>query len=254
MSGFCCPPVTQVDICFPRIYKGEMERLFDCVWRVGGGQKSSACTEGKIYVPGFCFLPSLQPYPWPSLLIFHSTILKLLKRRPLLKFINEIKSLNGHGVVGRGEFFLFVLLPFFRARRGKVVMRHSFNFPPSSSSAPASVWTLFASSFGAAVLSRRGGWERSRLKAKLRCAVRRGSLLWTPARRSNDLVHLPRPSLFCHELRAKRAREQRDETALSNQPQGPERRHQRCFCAVRFFFFLLRSETHRTERCFLFFF
>lgn len=114
MSGFCSPPVTQVDICFPCIYKGEMERLFDCVWRVGGGQKSSACTEGKIYVPRFCFLPSLQPYPWPSLLIFHSTIPKLLKRRPLLKFINKIKSLNGYGVVGRGEFFFF-FVAFFRA-------------------------------------------------------------------------------------------------------------------------------------------
>lgn len=127
-------------------------------------------------------------------------------------------------------------------------MRHSFNFPPSSSSAPASVWTLFASSFGAAVLSPRGGWERSRLKAKLRCAMWRGSLLWTPACCSNDLVHLLQPSLFCHEPRAKRAREQRDETALSNQPQRQKRQHQRCFCVVHFF--LLHSVAHRTERCF----
>lgn len=114
-------------------------------------------------------------------------------------------------------------------------MRHSFNFPPSSSSAPASVWTLFASSFGSAVLTLRGGWERSRLKAKLRCAMWRGSLLWTPACCSNDLVHLLQPSLFCHELRAKRAREQRDETALSNQPQRQERQRQHCFCVVHFF-------------------
>lgn len=204
-----------------------MERLLNCVWRVGGGQKSSACTEGKIYVPRFCFLPSLQPYPWPSLLIFHSTISKLLKRRPLLKFINKknkkTTTLNGYGVAGRGEFF------FSCARLGEVFMRHSFNFPPSRSSAPASVWTLFASSFGAPcylrVVDGRGhGWRLSSAVPceEAACCGPRLAALMT--------------SFTCWSLHSFATswgpNEHGMKTALSNRPQRQERQHQRCFCAL----------------------
>lgn len=76
------------------------------------------------------------------------------------------------------------------------------------------LWTLFASSFWAAVLSLHVGWEKSQLKAEVCYAMWRGSLLWTLACHSNDLIHLLQPSLSPR-AEGRTRPEQNDETALS---------------------------------------
>lgn len=129
-----------------------------------------------------------------------------------------------------------------RVLRGKVVMRCLLNSLPQVTC--VLLWTLFASSLWATVLSLRVGWEKSQLKAEVWYAMWRGSLLWTQARYSNDLIHLLQPSLLPWAEGQTRP-EQNDETVLSEWSTTEAAAAAMFFCDI---VFVVCND--RAERCF----
>lgn len=128
-----------------------------------------------------------------------------------------------------------------RVLRGKVVMRCLLNSLPQVTC--VLLWTLFASSFWAAVLSLHVEWEKSQLKAEVCYAMWRGSLLWTLACYSNDLIHLLQPSLLPRAEGQTRP-EQNDETALSewSTTEQQQQQQQQCFSVIYFLLYVMTEQ------------